>query len=413
MNPISKHAIAYLARRSFLAAGLGLILVTFAGADVARAHGGPMTVHRAAQLGDLEKLAAFLDANPALLELRDANKQTPLLAACFGRAPAPVLQFLIERGADIHVTGPKQETALHLVSRTLRADAARVLLVAGANANAVNDRGQTPLHLAALMGLSLKSESLRREALTKVLLSAGADLTLTDQDGMTPLHRAAARGRVRMAMAILDHLSGRDGDTASARASSDASVRSSSAGGHAAASSRADSPSATDSKWQDKNAALLSRLLKIRDKQGRTVLHRAAEAGRAALVETLIRAGAEADAIDEHGLTPLHIAAQHLRLDVVTALLAANADANAVSASGQTPLIAMAALRRGHRNVDPLLIPLAQTLLAAGADPKRTDEHHLSAEDYARQESLAGLIAVLRGEPVPAMQMQSGATSPR
>ena len=59
-------------------------------------------------------------------------------------------------------------------------------LAAGANPNAADRNGRTPLHEAAVYG---------REAIVPVLLAAGANPNVADRYGGTPLHSAAYYGR--------------------------------------------------------------------------------------------------------------------------------------------------------------------------------------------------------------------------
>ena len=58
----------------------------------------------------------------------------------------------------------------------------RILLRAGASPNLVNDRGLSPLHIAAQMSGA---------PIVKLLIQAGADVNLVDNDGGTALHFAA------------------------------------------------------------------------------------------------------------------------------------------------------------------------------------------------------------------------------
>ena len=64
-------------------------------------------------------------------------------------------------------------------------EAIKVLLDKGANLEAVNENGQTPLHCAAREG--------HKKAI-KVLLDKGANLEAVNEYGQTPLHRAARCG---------------------------------------------------------------------------------------------------------------------------------------------------------------------------------------------------------------------------
>ena len=72
--------------------------------------------------------------------------------------------------------------------------------------------------------------------------------------------------------------------------------------------------------------------------RGRTPLHEAAAAGRAATAELLIRYRAVVDAADSMGDTPLHRAARNGRLEVIDLLLRHGADIEARNTAGETPL---------------------------------------------------------------------------
>jgi len=78
-------------------------------------------------------------------------------------------------------------TALHFAAFFGKAEAARILLGAGAPVNVHSDNGLhvEPLHSAAAG---------RHHEVCRVLLAAGADVNATQQDHYTPLHAAAQHG---------------------------------------------------------------------------------------------------------------------------------------------------------------------------------------------------------------------------
>ena len=173
------------------------------------------------------------------------------------------------------------------------ADVARCLN-AGADSNARDDEGWTPLHNAARFG------GWNPEAIT-ALVAAGADPNARDDDGKTPLHGAAALGDNPAAI------------TALVAAGADPNAR---------------------------------------DDDGETPLHHAATFGgwNPAAITALVAAGADPNAWDDDGETPLHrAAALGDNPAAITALVAAGADPNERDEFGNTPLQEAAADTPFHR----------------------------------------------------------------
>jgi len=95
------------------------------------------------------------------------------------------------------------DTALHLAAAAYRPGIVRKLLRLGADAGAKNRRGAEALHYAVDGGPGSPSWNPRAQATTiAVLLGAGADPNAVDQGGVTPLHRAV-RNRCAAAVATL------------------------------------------------------------------------------------------------------------------------------------------------------------------------------------------------------------------
>jgi len=124
-----------------------------------------------------------------------------------------LVEFLLERGADPDAADPEtQETPLHLAlckrESYTHEQVVRVLLAFGAAPNAVTrpgvetgcfmrdarTRGETPLHRAAAFGTT---------AAIKLLLAAGADLQAKDAVGDTPLSWASWALRGTEALRLL------------------------------------------------------------------------------------------------------------------------------------------------------------------------------------------------------------------
>jgi hypothetical protein len=93
------------------------------------------------------------------------------------------------------------DTALHLAAAGYRVEIARLLLAAGADPNAVmNHRRSGPLHYAADGCINGHDWDAKRQVKTiHCLLAAGAEVNAQDKNGATPLHRAV---RTRCAAAV-------------------------------------------------------------------------------------------------------------------------------------------------------------------------------------------------------------------
>ncbi len=134
-------------------------------------------IHDAAATGDLVKVREFLQAEPALIESKDNDGNTPLISACWGQP-----------------------------SNTPQVDVAKFLILKGANINATNNRGATPFYFAA-----------EHIELAKILIAKGAEVNITAYGSYTPLMQASFAGNLKAAKFLIDQ--GADPNTRSQRGS--------------------------------------------------------------------------------------------------------------------------------------------------------------------------------------------------
>lgn len=199
-----------------------------------------------------------------------------------------IVRFLLQRGAD-----PAAHDALATAVKKCSIGITRYLLQYGASANCAN--GSTPvLHSAVTRGRSL--------AVAKVLLENGAEVDATDAQGNTALHIAVSMGE-RSTMLIFTRMlleAGADPDLPDCVGESAL---------HGAI----------------QNLCVLHTLLKrgadinALDRAGRTVLLVAVSVDRPACVEILLREGADVDIPCRDGSTALKIARDY-GLDVIVEL---------------------------------------------------------------------------------------------
>lgn len=302
--------------------------------------------------------------------MSQARMQEP---ACLRREASPRRQPVAPRrqgcgelSADHHLPPAiymnAQETLLEAVKaakqrgRSAGLSAVYLCLEAGANADAYDATGKTPLHHAVCIPdawtacaviralveegsadvnahclLDYAAQNASAEAAAAVvgaLLAAGADANARDGFGTTPLAHAAR--------------------------SSDADAAAAVAGALVAAGAHVDS----------------------RDDFGHTLLHRCASTGTragAAVASVLLAAGADAQAMVAGSCTTaLHCAAKHGGAGsvevLILALVAAGADVNASQHGASAPL------HWARLNPDPAAAAeAARALLAAGADARACD----------------------------------------
>lgn len=134
----------------------------------------------------------------AEIEARDKYERTPLLAVMHNHNIS-VAHELLKAGADVKVQDDSGFTALHIAIALGRPDMTAALINKGVDVSArEKTMGRTPMHIAAQSG---QLNEVRR------LMFHGADKNARDNNGRTPLHYAITRSRGAEAVArhLLDN----------------------------------------------------------------------------------------------------------------------------------------------------------------------------------------------------------------
>jgi len=219
--------------------------------------------------------------------VRAGDGLTPLARAAL-RGHINTARLFIAFGADVNARDRTGWTPLHYTMRPwgtggTNVRLARLLLEHGADPDAAMQDGRTLLHVAAARG--------EIEA-AKLLLSKGADANARDLEGCTPVLYAVNGGRTKMVGLLLD--SGTDADP--------------------------------------------DELLLAEGRRRPWPVESSGETDDTELVRLLLDRGADVNTKDEHdGSTALHLAAALGRTETARLLLARGAKASAKDRQGKTP----------------------------------------------------------------------------
>lgn len=186
--------------------------------------------------GDLAGITRAIE-NGADIETRDKEGATPLVWACL-RCNAPVAKFLISRGADCNAKDAYGRTPLfyavvscdidlistliakgaavnvkeatigmtplHAACRreTVSTDVLQLLIKKGADVNARDNNGHTPIFYFTGPGFAIGQDKTVKGA--SALIDAGARVNVADKDGNTPLHLASKNGIAMLVKTLID-----------------------------------------------------------------------------------------------------------------------------------------------------------------------------------------------------------------
>eukprot|EP00937_MAST-01D_sp_MAST-1D-sp2_P001022 g1022.t1 len=331
------------------------------GFDVNRENYDGLTALQLAVAHGRSQAAEYLIAKQARFEVQGRG----LLHAASASGLADVVRELLNRDADANGLDDDLRTPLHDAAAAGDADCVRQLLAAGAVADAADRDDAVPLHLAAAGGHAEAAE---------VLLNAGADVTLRDGAGHLAWRHALAAGHEACAKALREWW-------CSATGQADMAGAMAAAGG----------VTAEDRRAALRHAAAGERLAveglldggvpagEADAETGNTLLHLAAGAGDAALVDVLLKRGASDTAQNARGQLPLHLGVTH---DAVAARLLAEEGAAdrcllRPDGAGRTPLHVAARAGRVFPEQTARLLRTAQ------ARAELVDEDGASVLHYA------------------------------
>lgn len=262
---------------------------------------------------------------------------------------AALLAGMIFGGGSIAAARGGDPQGIHdAASRGDVAEIRRLLTTDPALRDARDDRGLTPLHIAAAQG--------RREA-AEILLAAGAEIDAKDRNDQTPLLLSAWGGQAEMVRLLLD----KGADPALSDAIGWTGLHASAFEGH----------------LDCVRLLALPSLIELASRNGDRPLHWAINRGHLEIMRLLVEKGADSEAAGARGLKPLPLAVELGQTGIVDFLLDRGGDP-----LGTDPVHGRTLLHRAALRNKP---DVAARLLDTGIDANAADRHGRTALDWAER----------------------------
>ena len=311
------------------------------GADVnAKTNYGWTALHLATENGHLEVAKLLIEKGAKYDEKYQTKDGVTYLMAFSGCGLIDYCKELISKGADVNAENRYGWTPLHYAAIKGHLEVAKLLIEKGAKYDEKYQTNNGVTYLMAFSGCGLIDYC-------KELISKGADVNAENRYGWTPLHYALVYRHSDLAQLLIEKGAKYD-EKYKTKGGFTYLMAFSSCG-------LIDYCKELISKGADVNASYY----------GKTPLHYASENGHLELAKLLIEKGADVNAKGSYnGETPLHYASENGHLELAKLLIEKGADVNAKDTNGTTPL---------HRTAKNGTVDLPKLLVYKGAEVNAKD----------------------------------------
>ena len=325
---------------------------------------GATPLHEAVRYGhtDILRLLLSCNANP---DARDNLGKTPIMLIMPREKTSEVYTLLVRYRADLNQKDMYGDTVLHTAAMlNVDTDTISILTNNGADVNARNKEGVTPLAIAiqkgdvltarllAARGANIHTQDTHGQSPLTLALASETEMTEAvinsvnvlsqDSDGNTPLHIAiitdASLSKIQYIVSLMDDVNTRNRNGNSALFL--ATLKNRQKVGELLLAKNADIFSANTNNNSPLRLALryggtvqewiiTSRSINAKDGSGNSVLHYAAEWQYSKAIENLLAKGADIHARNANGETPLFSAAKTDNPEIIQLIVNGGADVNA------------------------------------------------------------------------------------
>jgi ankyrin repeat protein len=267
------------------------------------------------------KVAQMLIECTIAINGRDKDGWTPLHYAMYdgdhkSREFLHCVRLLLDRGADVEAQNNHGSTPLHLAASRMSQETVQLLIEFSANINLRNNKGQTALHNALQRG---------HLGIMQLILNHGADVDALDNDGSTLLHLAISEASMEAVQLLLEH---------------GANIKLQNDMGQTLLHQVLESGFPFWAQYLETTRLLLINGSDVdaQDHGLSAPLHIASCRGLTEAAELLLKYGSNVHMHNSDGCTPLHCATRYKHLDTMRLLLERDADVDASDHTQSTPL---------------------------------------------------------------------------